>query len=129
MGLRHKTNLLASFCFVSLMINLLENASAQHFYEDHPHLKPIIQNFSKKPHFEDIRPSIDYHLLEHSDLIKNLQERRTHNEFLPYIAEYEALKGSPINPHIRIFFYDHLRLPLNHPTQTIHAHGVCSPVF
>ena len=129
MRLLHRVNLLACFCLVSLIINLLENASAQHFYEGHSHLEPIIQNFSKRPNFENIQSSIDYHLLEHSDLIRNLQEKRIHNDFLPYIAEYEDLKGSSINPHVRIFFYDESKLPLDHFYQTVHLHGVCYPLF
>ena len=51
---------------------------------------------------------------QNAEVRRNLQEKETPNEFLPYIAEYETAKGSPINPHIKIFFYDNSELPLDH---------------
>ena len=116
-------NSLIYFCLFS--IGVLKNVPAQQ--SDHTHLEPILQHYSQYPDWEFVLPTIRNLLTEYSDLIKNLQQRETHDEFLPYIAEYEAAKGSPINPYIRIFFYDRSDLPVDYEDRI--RSGVSFPGF
>ena len=44
----------------------------------------------------------DLWLLRQLDLKREIE---THTAFLPYIQKYEELKGSPLNPKIKIVFY------------------------
>ena len=123
-----KAKLLLYFIFVNLTIGLFESALAKHSYQSsHVHLEPIIQDFLRFSNIDwkAVLPAVRGVLTEYSSLIKSLQERKTHSDFLPYIAEYEAFKGSPINPDIRIFFYDGSKLPLDHVYQINHVRGVC----
>ncbi len=120
--------LLAHLIFISIAVCLFKSALAKHSYQSpHPHLEPMIQdllNFSGL-NWQSILPTVRGILIKNSDLIKSLQESETHSDFLPYIAEYEILKGSPINPNIRIFFYDGSKLPLNHIHQINTSRGAC----
>ena len=114
------------FCLFTTL-GLLESASAQQPYPDDTHLEPIIQHYSQYPSWRFVLPTMRSLLIEYSDLIRNLQQRETHDDFLPYIAEYEAAKSSPINPHIRIFFYDRSKLPVDHEDRI--RSGVSFPGF
>ena len=115
----HK-NLLAYFCFISLITIAPKTIATQ---QGHAHLEPIIQHYSQFFYLERILPNIRLIFTEYSDLISSLQEKNIPNDFLPYIAEYEAVKGSSIDPNIRIFFYDGLKLPLDHVDRT--KNGIC----
>ena len=66
-------NLLAYFCLVSLITIALKSAIAR---QDHAHLEPIIQHYSQYLYLEPVLPTIRRILVEHSDLIRNLQEKR-----------------------------------------------------
>ena len=70
------------------------------------HLEPIIDNYSQYPEYSFFLPEIQSVLIEHSDFLKRLYEKEITADFLPYMTEYEERKGSPINPNVRIFFYD-----------------------
>ena len=63
----------------------------------HEHLEPILRNFSNSPDFRFFLPEVQAVLIENSDFIISLQEIEIANDFLPYIADYERLKGSPID--------------------------------
>ena len=120
--------LLAHLIFISIAACFFKSALAKHSYQSpHPHLEPMIQDLLKLSglDWQSILPTVRGILRENSDLIKSLQESEIHSDFLPYIAKYEALKGSPINPNIRIFFYDSSRLPLSHIHQINTSRGAC----
>ena len=75
------------------------------------HLEPILKNYSKDPQYQFFLPEVQSVLIENSDLIRTLQEIEIADDFLPYIADYEGFKGSPIDQNIRVFFYDGSKLP------------------
>ncbi len=82
--------------------------------DEYAHLEPILINHSKDAEYRFVLPEVQSVLIENSNLIRSLQEIEIANDFLPYIEDYERLKGSPIDQNIRIFFYDGSKLSIDH---------------
>ena len=56
---------------------------------------------------------------EQAKFLQNLFARSTNPEFLPYIQEYENLKGSLLRSDIKIFFSESLQEILNRDKETL----------
>ena len=90
-------------------------------------LESILRNYSKHSEYRFVLQEVQPVLMENSDFIRTLQEIEIADDFLPYIADYERVKGSPIDPNIRIFFYDGSKMPADSDYRL--AGGACMSLF
>ena len=94
-----------------MVLLIFQTNMALSFQASHQRYKQVIREISELfPQDRNTQYLLDKHLSDHNFLssLENLMNRSTSVEFLPYIEEYEVLKGAPIRESIIAFFAGHL---------------------